>query len=354
MVRIAVIPGDGIANEVVPQAVKVLETADSIFELGLEYETFDFGAERYLRTGEAVPEDFDQFLDNLPEKFDAALFGAGGIDPRVPPGVSAQPVLNGLRRRLDLFANLRPCRLLDASLTPLKGKTEADLDFVVIRENTEGYKSGTAGSFKVGTQDETEIRPEYNTYKGVRRVLEFAFEYARTHNLKRLHMAEKGLTNGLWNRVFAEVSARYPGIEARHIHVDTLAYMMVLNPEELQVIVAENRAGDILSDIAAAIQGSRGVAPTGCFNPEKDFCYFEPVHGTGPDIIGKQLANPIAAIMATKMLLEHFGHVDAARAIERAVGETIRNGKVTRDLGGSLSTPQAGEAICEELRRTAS
>ncbi len=353
MVRIAVIPGDGIANEVVPEAVKALEEADELFKVGLDYETFDFGAERYLRTGKAVPDDFGEFIQSLPEKFDAALFGAGGIDPRVPRGVSAQPVLSGLRRGLDLYANVRPCKLLDASVTPLKGKTERDLDFVVIRENTEGYESGTAGSFKVGTPDEVEIRPEYNTYKGVRRVVEFAFEYAQEHERTRVAMAQKGLDNGLWNRVFFEVAGRYEGIEARQMHVDTLAYTMIVAPEELRVIVAENRAGDILSDIGGAIQGSRGLAPTGCFNAERKFCYFEPVHGTGPDIIGKRIANPLASIRAAGMLLDHFGHRDAARAIEEAAAATIRSGKVTFDLGGSLSTSQAGEALREELRRIA-
>lgn len=351
MVRIAVIPGDGIGNEVIPEAVKVLRAADQLFELGLELETFDFGAERYLKTGKAVPDDLDKLIDSLPERFDTALFGAGGIDRRVPRGVGAMPVLSGLRRRLDLFANVRPCRLLDASLTPLKGKTEKDLDFVVIRENTEGYESGTAGNFKVGTPEEVEIRPEFNTYQGVRRVIEFAFDYARRTGRTRVHMAQKGLDSGLWMRVFHEVAGRYPDIEPVHIHVDTLAYLMVLNPEQLQVIVAENRVGDILSDIAAAIQGSRGLAPTGCFNPQRRFCYFEPVHGTAPDIFGKNIANPLASIMAARMLLEHFGHTQAAQAIEGAAREAIRAGKVTPDLGGRLSTQEAGDAVCEGLAR---
>ena len=349
MVRVAVIPGDGIGNEVVPEAVKVLEAVDRLFGIALDYESFDFGAERFLRTGEAIPEDFEDFIEGLPDRFDCALFGAGGIDPRVPHGTNATPVLRGLRRTLDLYANLRPCRLLDASLTPLKGRNESDLDFAVIRENTEGYESGTAGAFKVGTPNEVEIRPEYNTYRGVRRIIEYAFDYAREHERSRVDMAEKGLDDGLWVRVFREVAGRYPEIEARHIHVDTLAYMMVLSPEQLQVIVGENRIGDILSDIAAAIQGSRGLAPTGCFNPDRSFCYFEPVHGTGPDIIGQRVANPLATIMAVRMLLENFGHQDAARAIEAAARETIRSGNVTRDLGGHLSTSQAGDAICEAL-----
>lgn len=351
MTQIAVLPGDGIGNEVIPEAVKILEVVDEIFHIGLEYEIFDFGAERYLKTGTAVPDDIDQFIDDLPNRFDTALFGAAGIDPRVPPGVVANPVLRGLRRRLDLYANLRPCRLLDASLTPLKGKTEQDIDFVVFRENTEGYESGSAGTLRVGTPDEVEIRPEINTAKGVRRIIEYAFDYAREHNRSRVDMAEKGLPNGLWARTFQEVGNRYPEVEQHHIHVDTLAYTMVISPEQLQVIVAENRAGDILSDIAGAIQGGRGLAPTGCFNPDRHFCYFEPIHGTGPDIIGRQLANPIAAILAGRMLLEHSGQPEAARAIEAAVAEAVRSGNTTPDLGGNLSTPQVGDFICRELRR---
>lgn len=350
MIRIAVIPGDGIAHEVIPEAVKVLETADQLFRIGLDYESFDFGAERYLKTGQAVPDDIDAFLHALPEHFDTALFGAAGIDPRVPKGVNAQPVLRGLRRGLDLYANVRPCKCLDARITPLKGKTEHDLDFVVIRENTEGYESGTAGSFKVGTVDEAEIRPEYNTYKGVQRVVEFAFAYAQANARTRVVMAQKGLDQGLWNRVFFAMAKQYSSIEARQMHVDTLAYTMIVAPEQLQVIVAENRAGDILSDIGGALQGSRGLAPTGCFNAQRNFCYFEPVHGTGPDIIGQQLANPLAAIRAAGMLLAHFGYRDAAQAIEAAASEVIKRGEVTRDLGGSLSTPQAGEAVRQALK----
>ncbi|MDA0769075.1 MAG: isocitrate/isopropylmalate family dehydrogenase [Chloroflexi bacterium] len=349
MAKSAVIPGDGIANEVVPEAVKVLDVVNEKYELGLEYETFDLGSERYLRTGEAFPEDLDGFIDDLPNRFDAALFGAGGIDHRTPEDVSAMPVLVGLRRRLDLFANVRPCRLIAPDLTPLKNKTAEDINFTVIRENTEGYEFGTAGNYRVGTEDEVEIRPEYNTYKGVKRVLEFAFNYAQQEGSTRVHMAEKGLPDGLWSRVFAEVSARYPNIEGIHTHVDTLAYMMVVSPEELQVVVGENRIGDVLSDIGGAVQGSRGLAPTGCYNPEKNFCYFEPVHGTGPDILGKGVANPMAAIMASKMLLEHLAHREAAGAIESAVRHAISQGQTTPDIGGSLSTTQVGDAIRARL-----
>ena len=349
MAKIAVIPGDGIANEVVPEAVQVLDVVNEKYELGLEYETFDYGSERYLRMGEPYPEDLNGFIDNLPNDFDAALFGAGGIDHRTPDDISAMPVLQKLRRRLDLFANVRPCRLLVPDLTPLKGKTVEDINFTVIRENTEGYEYGTGGNYKIGTEDEVEIRPEYNTYKGVKRVLEFAFQYARREGRNKVHMAEKGMPQGLWSRVFKEVSAKYPDIEPVHMHVDTLAYKMVVSPEELQVVVGENRICDVLSDIGGAVQGSRGLAPTGCFNPEKAFCYFEPVHGTGPDIMGMGVANPMAAIMASKMLLEHLGHRDAADAIENAVRQAIRDGKTTRDIGGSLSTVQVGEAIREAI-----
>ncbi len=352
MVRVAVIPGDGIGNEVVPEAVKTLETADGLFGFGLEYETFDFGAERYLKTGSVAPDNLDEIISGLPERFDTALYGAGGIDPRLPKGVHGQAVLHGLRQQLDLFANVRPCRLLDPSLTPLKNKTERELDFVVIRENTEGYGGGVS-RFAAGTPNEVEIRPEYNTYRGVRRVIEFAFQYAQENERSRVTVAEKGLPDGLWSRLFEEVAAEYSDIEPRHVHVDTVAYLMISAPEELQIVVAENRAGDILSDIGGALQGSRGASPTGNFNPESDFCYFEPVHGTGPDIFGKGIANPLGAIMAAKMMLEHFGHRDAAGAIEQAAKDTIRAGQVTFDFGGDLSTVQAGEAVREAMRRNA-
>ena len=351
MVRIAVIPGDGISHEIVPEAVKTLETAHELYEFALDYETYDFGAERYLKTGQAVPDDIDDFIAGLPSSFDAALFGAGGIDPRVPSGVSAQPVLRGLRNGLDLYANVRPCRLLNDDLTPLKGKTSDDIDFVVIRENTEGYEHGTGGNFKVGTPLETEIRPEYNTYGGVRRVIEFAFNYAEQNGRKQVAVAEKGLPNGLWSRMFEDISALHPDIEPRHVHVDTMAYLMITAPELIDVVVAENRVGDILSDVGGAVQGSRGLAPAGCFNAEKEFAYFEPVHGTAPDIIGQGIANPMAAIMAAKMLLDYKGLTEAADAIERAVRVTIASGTVTFDLGGSSSTAQVGEAVREALRR---
>ena len=353
MVRIAVIPGDGISHEIMPEAVKTLETAHELYEFTLDYETYDFGVEHYLKTGQVAPDDIDDFITGLPSTFDAALFGAGGIDPRVPSGESAQVVLRGLRRGLDLYANVRPCRLLNDDLTPLKGKTSDDIDFVVIRENTEGYESGTGGTFKVGTPLESEIRPEHNTYAGVRRVIEFAFNFAEQQGRKQVAVAEKGLPNGLWARLFEEISARHPDIESRHVHVDTMAYLMITAPELVDVVVAENRAGDILSDVGGAVQGSRGLAPAGCFNAEKDFAYFEPVHGTAPDIIGQGIANPMAAIMAAKMLLDYKGHPEAANAIEQAVRATIDSGTVTSDLGGSSSTAQVGEAVREALMKNA-
>ena len=353
MVRIAVIPGDGISHEIMPEAVKTLETAHELYEFALDYETYDFGVEHYLKTGQVAPDDIDDFITGLPSTFDAALFGAGGIDPRVPSGESAQVVLRGLRRGLDLYANVRPCRLLNDDLTPLKGKTSDDIDFVVIRENTEGYESGTGGTFKVGTPLESEIRPEHNTYAGVRRVIEFAFDFAEQRGRKQVAVAEKGLPNGLWSRLFEVISAQHPDIESRHVHVDTMAYLMITAPELGDVVVAENRAGDILSDVGGAVQGSRGLAPAGCFNAEKDFAYFEPVHGTAPDIIGQGIANPMAAIMAAKMLLDYKGHPEAANAIEQAVRATIDSGTVTSDLGGSSSTAQVGEAVREALMKNA-
>ena len=323
---------------VIPEATKVLDVVNEKFELGLEYVTFDFGSERYLRTGEAFPIDLDRFIDSLPGTYDAALFGAGGIDHRTPEEISAMPLLQGLRQRLDLFANVRPCKLIAPELTPLKNKTVDDINFTVIRENTEGYEYGTGGNYKIGSEDEVEIRPGYNTYKGVKRVIEFAFDYARKEGRTSVHMAEKGMPKGLWSRVFEEVSAKNTAIQPIHMRVDTLAYMMVVAPETLQVVVGENQIGDVLSDIGGAVQGSRGLMPTGNFNPQKNFCFFEPVHGTGPDILGKGVANPIAAIMASKMLLEHLANREAA------VRHVICNGQITPDIGGSLPATQVGDA----------
>ena len=353
MLTIAVIPGDGIGNEVVPEAVKVLKTLSEVTGMDFQYETFDYGAERYLRTGKALPDNIVETVQDISRNFDAILYGAGGEDPRVPRGVNAGPILAAIRRNLDLYANQRPCKLYDARLTPLKGKTEADINFVVFREVTEGSLSGMGVSLKRGTPDEVAVQEEISTWKGVQRVIKYAFEYAKKHKLTRVTMSEKAAGDGIWLRVFREVAKDYPAIEAQDIHIDTLCYQMVMMPEYFQVIVTENRYGDIASDLAAALHGGRGLSPSGVFNSERKICYFEPVHGTAPDITGKNLANPFATILAAKMMLEHFAMQEQAALVEKAVAKAIKEKQATADIGGNLGTKQVGEFVCQTIRKLA-
>ena len=255
---------------------------------------------------------------------------------------------------MDLYANQRPCKLYDARLTPLKGKTEVDINFVVFRECTEGLYSGVGGNFKKGTPDEIAVREEISTWKGVHRVIKYAFEYAKKHKLTRVTMSEKSPgRDGIWLRIFEEVAKDYPGIEAQDIHIDTLCYQMVMMPEHFQVIVTENTFGDIASDLAAALHGGRGLSPSGVFSSEKKICYFEPVHGSAPDIAGQNLANPFAAILAAKMMLEHFGMQEQVNLVEKAVVKAIKEGKTTADIGGNLGTTQVGEFVCQTIRKLA-
>ncbi|MFQ5879674.1 MAG: isocitrate/isopropylmalate dehydrogenase family protein [Dehalococcoidia bacterium] len=353
MLSIAVVPGDGISNEVIPTAVRVMQALDEVAGIGLRFEFFDYGSERYLRMGEAVPADAASLVKGMAKDFDAILFGAAGDDPRVPPEGTARRFLMALRRELDLFVNLRPCRLLDARLTPLKDKGEQDVNFVVFRENTEGLYSGLGGTFKKGTQDEIYVREEMNTWKGVHRVLCYAFDYARRSGLSRVTVAEKSGEEGIWLREFRNVARDYPDVEAESMHVDTLAYQMVLKPEHFKVIVAENMWGDILSDLAAALHGGRGLSASMCLNPETG-CYFEPVHGTAPDIFGQGIANPFASVLCGQLLLEHFGYAQRGNLLQQAVREAIAAGKTTPDLGGRCNTSQVGDFLCQVVRSLAS
>ena len=347
--RIAVIPGDGIGIEVVTEAVKVLQKADSLYQLGLDFTWFDWGAEKYLRDGVTLPA-------GAPEMFQAdyaaILAGAFG-DPRVPDNEHARDILLGLRFGLDLYINLRPVRLLAQHLTPLKNCTVGDLDFVIFRENTEGAYVGIGGIFKKGTDEEVALQEEINTRRGVERIIVAAFEYARRHKRRRVTLVDKSnamrFGHDLWQRTFRDVARRYPEIEATHQYVDTMALLMVQNPAECDVIVTTNLFGDILSDLGAALVGGLGVAPSGNIHPGR-VSLFEPVHGSAPSLAGKNLANPIGAILTAAMMLECLDERQAAQAIERAVIEAIAAGEVTRDLGGRLSTSEAGQAIVARLR----
>ena len=342
--RIAVVPGDGIGPEVVEEAVGVLERLRETHGVRLELKHFDWGADKFLSEGVTLPEGA---LDMLSTEFDAILAGAFG-DPRVPSNRHAEDILLGMRRGLDLYINLRPVRLLHERLTPLKGRAVGDVDFVVFRENTEGAYTGMGGFLKRGTPDEIATQEEVNTRKGVERIVVAAFEYARARGRRKVTMCDKSnvqrFGGDLWQRVFREVSSRYEGVEANHQYVDAAAMFMVLNPSQYEVVVTGNLFGDILTDLGAALQGGLGLAASGNIHPGR-VSLFEPVHGSAPPLAGQNKANPAGAILSTALMLEYLGHAEAAAAVERAVREAIAEGHATRDLGGSLSTREAGEKI---------
>jgi 3-isopropylmalate dehydrogenase len=341
---VAVIPGDGIGPEVVAEAVRVLGRVGETHGVALELRHFDWGADKFLREGVTLPEGA---LEMLTSDFDAILAGAFG-DPRVPTNQHAEDILLGMRRGLDLYINLRPVRLLDARLTPLSDRRVEDIDFVVFRENTEGAYCGAGGFLKKGTPEEIATQEELNTRRGVERIIVAAFDYARTRGRRRVTMADKSNVQryggDLWQRVFREVSARYEGIEARHQYVDAMTMFMVLDPSQYDVIVTNNLFGDILTDLGAALQGGLGMAASGNIHPGR-VSLFEPVHGSAPPLAGKNVANPAGAILTSAMMLEYLGHGGAAASLERAVRECIIEGETTRDLGGTLSTKEAGEAV---------
>ncbi|HWP44381.1 MAG TPA: 3-isopropylmalate dehydrogenase [Blastocatellia bacterium] len=349
MKRVAVIPGDGIGPEVIREAVQTIELARQLFGFDISLTHFDWGADKYLSTGITMPEGG---LEMLANEFDAILAGAFG-DPRVPDNRHAADILLGMRMGLDLYINLRPIKLIDARLCPLKDRDPEDVDIVVFRENTEGMYVFMGGNFKKGSSDEVAVQEEVNTRKGVERIIVAAFEYARAHNRKRVTMSDKSnvLTYGhdLWQRTFKEVAARYPEIEANHLYVDVLAMWMVLDPARFEVIVTNNLFGDIVTDLGAALQGGLGMAASGNIHPGR-VSLFEPVHGSAPQFAGRNVSNPIAAILTSSMMLDFLGFKDASSAIERAVEGAVRAGQTTKDIGGRLSTSEAGEAIRARLK----
>jgi 3-isopropylmalate dehydrogenase len=349
MKRIAVIPGDGIGIDVTREAVRALETVSGWSGAGLRLDSFDYGAERYLRTGETLPAGA---MERLAE-YDAILLGALG-DPRIPDMKHAADILLGLRFGLDLYVNYRPIRLLDERLCPLKGRAPEEVDFAVFRENTEGLYVGMGGIFKKGTADEIALQEDVNTRKGVERIIRHAFEFARARGRSRVVMSDKSnvLTYGhdLWQRVFTAVASEYPGIEARHLYVDALAMQMVKDPSQFQVIVTCNMFGDILTDLGAQLQGGLGMAASANIHPGR-VSLFEPVHGSAPKYAGKNVANPFGAILTAALLLEHLGLLEEARRIESAVVALIRTHRTAQELGGRLGTREVGDALCEEILR---
>jgi 3-isopropylmalate dehydrogenase len=339
--HIAVLPCDGAGREVVPEAIKVLRAAGADFE----FQEFDVNADSYLRTGVAIPDEVWQEL----EKADSILFGAVG-DPRVPdPGYLAGVLLR-LRFELDLYVNLRPAKLYDDRLSPLRDAPRRATDLLIVRENTEGLYVGMGGRFKKGTEHEIATQEDVNTFAGVTRILEYAFDVAK----REVVMVDKSnamtYAGGLWQERWKAVAAAYPLTKTRHLYVDAAAMQLVKNPSQFEVIVTGNLFGDILSDLTAELIGGMGVAPSGNINPVTKRGLFEPVHGSAPDIAGKGIVNPVGAILSAAMMSRHLGHPEMADAIERAVESAIRAQECTRDLGGTLSTSQAGDAVAKRLK----
>jgi 3-isopropylmalate dehydrogenase len=336
--RIAAIPGDGIGPEVIAEALDLLRALGRV-----EIEILPWSADHYLATGETVPPGAYDVLRG----FDAILAGAFG-DPRVPDNRHARDILLGTRFELDLYVNYRPVRLLDERLCPLRDRGPDDVHIDVFRENTEGMYVNIGGRFKPGTDDEVTIQEELNTYKGVRRIVQYAFEHARRAGCRRLCMADKSNAmaqgHALWQRVFHELAPQYPDIDATHLYIDALALFLVQDPGRFDVIVTNNLFGDIITDLGAALQGGLGVAASANLHPGRT-SLFEPVHGSAPSLAGKGVANPIGAMLSAALMLDTLGRRAEARRIERAVQACVRQGAVTRDLGGTLGTHEAGAAI---------
>ncbi len=347
MPRIALVPGDGIGTEVLREARRVLEAAAPA-DLGLELSDWShLGAERWLREGVSVT---DEEFRALAEDHDAVLLGALG-DPRVPGNEHAKDILLGMRFRLDLYVNFRPCRLFAPSMSPLRDPPPALL-LEIFRENTEGEYTGLGGSFKTGTPDELAIEENLATRKGVERLVRAAFEHARRHGRGRVTLVDKAnamrYVGGLWRRVFHEVGEEYPEMERDAMYVDAMAMDLVRRPGRYEVIVAPNLFGDIVSDLAAEITGGLGLAPSANLHPGRH-ALFEPVHGSAPDIAGTGRANPLGAIGCVAMLLDHFGATDAAGRVRSAVEASIAEGRTTPDLGGRLTTSEVGDWIAERM-----
>ncbi|WP_037361195.1 tartrate dehydrogenase [Amycolatopsis orientalis] len=348
--RIASIPGDGIGVDVTIEARRVLDAAADKYGFSLEWTEFDWSCERYTKTGAMMPEDGVEQLSG----FDGILLGAVGF-PGVADHVSLWGLLIPLRRAFQQYVNLRPVRLLPGTTSVLAGRKADELEMVIVRENSEGEYSAIGGRHNAGRPDEFVLQESVFTRVGVERIIRYAFELART---RAGHVTSATKSNGLihsmpyWDEIFAEVAARYPDVRAEQCHVDALAARMVQAPDRLDVVVASNLFGDILSDLAAAITGGLGMAPSGNINPSGEFpSMFEAVHGSAPDIAGQGIANPVAQILAGAMLLDHLGETVAAQAIRASVDEVLTAGEtLTPDLGGTSTTTALGAAVAASLR----
>ncbi len=347
MTRIAVIGGDGIGPEVILTAKSVLSAAARKHGVPLSLESWNLGADRYLREGVTLT---DAERDRLIGEYDAAFLGALG-DPRVPDNVHARDILLGLRSHADLYINFRPCRLLLPALSPLKNP-DPTIDLVFFRENTEGFYAGAGGSLKAGTPDEVAVQESLNTYKSVERIVRAAFEYATTDGRRRVTLVDKANVlsheGALWRRVFAEVGAEFPDMTRDAMYVDAMAMDLVRRPQRYDVVVTSNLFGDILSDLAAQITGGLGLAPSGNLNPGS-WALFEPVHGSAPDIAGSGLANPVAAIGCVPLMFRYLGHEEAAADVEKCILASLAEGVTTPDLGGQATTREVGEWISKRI-----
>ncbi len=350
--NIAVIPGDGIGKEVAPEALKVIELAAEIFEIDLCFDYFEFSScDYYSKYGKMLP---DNWKDQL-EKYDAIFFGAVGWPDIVPDHISLWGSLLKFRREFDQYINLRPVKLMPGVSSPLHGMKPGDIDYIIVRENTEGEYSSLGGRMFPGTDREFVVQETVMTKFGVDRVLKFAFELAQTRPRKKLTSATKSngisITMPYWDERVEEIAKCYKGIEWDKYHIDILCAHFILNPQNFDVVVASNLFGDILSDLGPASTGTIGIAPSGNINPDRKFpSLFEPVHGSAPDITGKGIANPIGQIWAGAMMLEHLGFKESSSHIVASIEKSLSHKKYrTPDLGGSASTSECTEAILQFL-----
>jgi 3-isopropylmalate dehydrogenase len=347
--RVAVVPGDGTGPEVVREGLKVLEAVQSKFNFKCETAEYDIGGDRYLKTGEVLP---DSVLEEL-KTFEAIYLGAIG-HPDVKPGILEKGILLNLRFALDQYINLRPVILYDKRFCPLLDKEEKHVDFVVVRENTEGLYCGAGGFLKKDTQDEVAVQESINTYKGVERCVRFAFEYARKRN-KRKQVTLCGKTNvltfafDLWERTFYKVAKNYPDVKTDYAHVDATCMWMVKNPEWFDVIVTDNMFGDIITDLGAMVQGGMGIAAGGNLNPE-GISMFEPIGGSAPKYTGKNVINPLASICALSLMLDTLGEEEAAKSVEDSVKKVVKEKLKSLSAGKmGYSTSEVGDLVVENL-----
>lgn len=354
--RIAVIAGDGIGTEVMPEGIRALEAAAKRFNIDLEFTTFEFGScDYYLEHGQMMPDDwFEQLKD-----FDALFYGAVGWPEKVPDHISLWGSLLQFRRQFDQYINLRPCKLMPGIKSPLAGREPGDIDFYVVRENTEGEYSSIGGKMFEGTEREIVIQETVMSRTGVDRVLKYAFDLAQTRPRKKLTSATKSngisITMPYWDERVLEMAKQYPDINVDKFHIDILTANFVLHPDWFDVVVGSNLFGDILSDLGPACTGTIGIAPSANINPEGKFpSLFEPVHGSAPDIAGKGIANPIGQIWSGAMMLEHLGYKEAADAMVTAIEDVLSEGDsqvVTRDVGGQGTTESLGRAIADTIAK---